>query len=148
MAQIKVVTTFFGRSRYREAELTRSLISLKLMYRDKILVTIVTDQRSYIDSCHGQMIGLYPIIVTDRAFIERTGLEGFICFYFGSDNPEKSWFEMRTGTAVELPVLKDQGLGFNSKIYGPRWTYPKLDYMHEYISQKTGVQPVCHPFVV
>lgn len=147
MAQIKVAACFFGRSKYREAEIARSLISLKLMFRDAILVNLITDQKSYIDSCHGQMLGLYPIILSDRSFADRTGLEDYYCFYFGADNPESTWFAAKKGTCVEIPVDKSMSLGFNSKVYGNLWTYPKLSYMADFIKSR-GIEPRCHPFVI
>lgn len=146
MAQIKVTTTFFGKSKYREAEMAKSLISLKLMYRDKITVTVVTDQRSYLDSAHGQMMTLYPAVVCDRGFAERNRLEGYIGFYFGKDNTEKDWIASVGATPIEIPVDKSHYLNFESKIYGNMWTYPKFSYMVESIKNITGVDPVCYKF--
>jgi hypothetical protein len=146
MAQIKVATTFFGKSKYREAEMAKSVISLKLMYRDKITVTVVTDQRSYLDSAHGQMMTLYPAVVCDRGFAERNKLEEYIGFYFGKDNPEASWLSGCGANPIEIPVDKSHYLNFESKIYGNIWTYPKFSYMVEYIKNSLGVDPVCYKF--
>lgn len=147
MAQIKVATCFFGQSKYRESEMARSLISLKLMFRDRILVNIITDQRSYIDSCHGQMNGLYSVVLSDRSFIEKTGLNDYYCFYYGTNNPEGSWMASKGGKSIEVPVDKSMSLGFNSRIYGNLWTYPKLSYMADFIKEQ-GVQPACHSFII
>lgn len=147
MAQIKVITTFSGITRYHEAAVAKSVISLKTMYRDLVNITIVSDQREYLQSAHGFANGLYPVTVADKKFIERLDSKGAIAFLFGNDHPDIEWMK---GLGIKVYIIPSdfvQSLNFNSTVFGSNFTYPKLSYMKD-IMFENGLIPVCSGVIV
>jgi hypothetical protein len=147
MAQIKVLTTFSGYTRYHDAAIAKSVISLKTMYRDLVNITIVSDQREYLQSAHGFANGLYPITVADKKFIEKLDFKGAIGFLFGKDHPDTEWMQKLGIKVYTIPVDYNQSLSFQSKIFGSNFTYPKLSYMKD-VMFENGLIPVCSGVIV
>ncbi len=147
MAQIKIITVFDGVSKNHDSEVTRSVISLKTMYRDNVNITIITEQKDYIQSVHGFANGLFPITISNKSFAERLDLKGSICFLFGQDNHNIKWAESVGSKVYLIPAEHISHLWFKSKVYGDILYYPKLSYMQKAMAEN-GLLPSCSPVIV
>jgi hypothetical protein len=131
MAQIKVLTTFSGLTKHHDAGVARSVISLKMLYKDLVSVTIVSEEREYLQSAHGFANVLYPVTVADKKFVERLDFKNSISFVFGEDHPDIKWLKSIGSRVYIIPPAVNKPLDFDSVAFGNSFTYPKYSFMKE-----------------
>ncbi|TXG82177.1 MAG: hypothetical protein E6R13_05400 [Spirochaetes bacterium] len=147
MAQIKILTTFSGLTKYHDAGVARSVISLKMVYKDLVNITIVSEEREYLQSAHGFANMLYPVTVADKKFVEKLDFKGSISFVFGNDHPDIQWLKSIGSKVYILPPIVEIPMQFNSPIFGSVFTYPKYSYMKDVLFEN-GLIPKVNGVIV
>lgn len=144
---MKILTTFSGLTKYHDAGVARSVISLKMVYKDLVNITIVSEEREYLQSLHGFANALYPITVADKKFVERLDFKDSISFVFGNDHPDIQWLKSIGSRVYVLPSMIEVPMEFKSLIFGSTFTYPRYSYMKDVLFEN-GLIPKVNSVIV
>jgi len=123
---VKIAVPYEARASYHEGLIVRAAIGLKVMYREKVLLTIISSIPEFIDALHAIVAHIYPLLIVPPDKMDKYNLRGHRLLVYGRDHPSLKELAKYNMRPVIIGNHLEEELSFDSLVYRNKFTYPDL----------------------